>query len=352
MFKVSVTTALPYGLFLWALAAFVAVYGFFWSILVESSRPRPNSKDQSKYVGENLTAGFGRLGLVFVLLFFVFPCVLLIGSRQSTPSNDWFAVISSLGAGLFLVFATGKLGDLIAKIWPPLDVILDVDNYLRVRPTSRNPKSRIFTRYRALLKFVSQQGYDRVLFVSHSQGTAITADFLRFLREYPDGEIAALGFGQKYEGLAPHKFPHLYLMTMGCPLRQLYGWRFPHLYQWSRHEGFSSGDPKSAAQDHHLIGGECSPDPLELGVRRWINAYSSGDYVGRHLWRDDNLGSPSENAACLYTPWNPTDPSTESRDAVGEDYRRRELCFGVGAHTHYFVDNGEQIARLIDEILR
>src|SRR3712207_9407424 len=33
-----------------------------------------------------------------------------------------------------------------------------------------------------------------------------------------------------------------------------------------------------------------APDPYALGITRWVNAYRSGDYVGRALWRQSADG--------------------------------------------------------------
>lgn len=356
LFLVTVTQAFPQILAIWGVAGSVAVWSFLRSVIVESSRPPVSDSDRSDHVGRKLTAGFGRLGWVFGFLFIAFPLVFAIGSfwKRDMNTGAWSMIITSMGAVTVFVIVTGKLDDIIAKVWPPLDIILDVDNYLRTRPTTKNPKSQIFTRYVSLLRFVASQGYDKVLFVCHSQGTVITSDLLRFLRQHPDPELAALGWNHKYSlQKQEHDFSNLYLITMGCPLRQLYGWRFPHLYEWARHEGHRKEDdanPANAANGNR-IGQACRPDPADLGVQRWINAYCSGDYVGRHIWRDDNLGDPDYNAQTLYTPWG-GNSAHESRDSEQGDYRRRELCFGVGAHTHYFEDCASDIAVLISEVLK
>ena len=71
------------------------------------------------------------------------------------------------------------------------------------------------------------------------------------------------------------------LLTAGCPLRQLYAARFPTLYRWVlRKDGVF-----------------CGPRAEDIGVRQWLNAFTSGDYVGRWLWsrdgpNDDLLGHP------------------------------------------------------------
>jgi hypothetical protein len=103
----------------------------------------------------------------------------------------------------------------------------------------------------------------------------------------------------------------VYLFTMGCPLRQLYGLRFPYLYQWAT-----------------------GPDPRDLGVRTWTNAFRSGDYIGRQIWRPNDY---------------PETASPEmSADAAGV---RFETCIGSGAHTHYWDETAPRIAEILDEIV-
>ena len=46
------------------------------------------------------------------------------------------------------------------------------------------PRARIFSRYASLLADVCKRGYSRVVIVSHSQGTVITADLLRYLARH------------------------------------------------------------------------------------------------------------------------------------------------------------------------
>ncbi len=163
---------------------------------------------------------------------------------------------------------TGRLNSIASTVGPIMTAILDVDAYMRVHPRSENPRARIFTRYVALLRHlcISPQKYDQIIIVSHSQGTVITADMLRFLGEFGDPSLRPIGMA---EGSKPALIP-IHLMTMGCPLRQLYGNRFPNLYDWV------VGDTEDAA---------ARPDSISIGVWRWVNMYRTGDYVGRWLWR-------------------------------------------------------------------
>jgi hypothetical protein len=158
----------------------------------------------------------------------------------------------------------------------------------------------------------------------------ITADLLRFLiaeRRYSDAK------GCVYEpALTPifdQRLP-IYLFTMGCPLHQLYSLRFPYLYGWARTEA----DEFQPADDS-----EPRPDPADLGLSGWVNAYRSGDYVGRHLWRRDDCGCLFEIGDAVKVP-----------KFVFADARktRVEYCIGPGAHTHYWDSTADAIAAQLD----
>ena len=66
-----------------------------------------------------------------------------------------------------------------------------------------------------------------MVIVSHSQGTVITADLLRYLayRGRRDDASRAAVLGRWLEEIEVHLF------TAGSPLRQLYAARFPDLYR-------------------------------------------------------------------------------------------------------------------------
>src|SRR5205085_4679497 len=134
------------------------------------------------------------------------------------------------------------------------------------------------------------------------------------------------------------------LLTAGCPLRQLYAARFPTLYAWVLRRD----------------GAFCGPRAEDIGVRQWLNAYTSGDYVGRWLWtrfgpKDDVPGHPlaeivdpaALGRASVYDAFMPTPPDGGELDASPE----AETCLGVGAHTHYFEPDQDEVAWLIDYLL-
>jgi hypothetical protein len=205
--------------------------------------------------------------------------------------------------------------------------MLDVDNWFREHPLDRNPKARICGRYVSLLRYICNWTdpvhggqYDAVIIVSHSQGTVITADLLRFLRHEASTTGGMAVYDPELRRLddGPDRIP-VTLFTMGSPLRALYGRRFPRLYAWAHHED----EP-----------GPRRPDPDALGLAHWVNAYRSGDYIGRYLWRDSSC---ADN-------WQ---VSTETINSP----KSREFCIGAGAHTHYWDETAPAIARQLDELI-
>lgn len=137
------------------------------------------------------------------------------------------------------------------------------------------------------------------------------------------------------------------IRAAGCPLRQLYGLRFPHLYGWTRY--CLPLTPAPLTQREVPIPDTRQALPRELGVARWVNAYRSGDYVGRRLWiRDDD---PAR--------WN---PATREGDEVASDApgktggvvskaTRIEFCIGPGAHTHYFDETAGRVGDAVDQLI-
>jgi hypothetical protein len=239
----------------------------------------------------------------------------LLGAVGAT----WGAVLVSIGkwlaGGAVTLTALGaRFTQTFGKLRVALDAILDVDNYFLDPHDHRPPRARIFSRYAALLDYVRQRGYARVVIVAHSQGTVISADLLHYL--HARGRLSAL------TGAMP-----LTLLTVGSPLRDLYAERFPLLYGWM-------GEPAA-----HLA--EAGPAARQLGVGHWVNAYRAGDYVGRAIW------TPADDDAQF---------DVARLDAQGQVVARRqgdrsEFCLGTGAHTHYFADDAIALATELDRLI-
>jgi hypothetical protein len=218
-----------------------------------------------------------------------------------------------LAGGALTIAALGsRFTQTFGRLRVTLDAVLDVDNYFRDPPNGQPPRARIYSRYASLLVYLRDRGYARIVIVSHSQGTVISADLLRYL--HVRGRLPEIVGGLP-----------IVLVTVGSPLRDLYAERFPLLYRWmgSNAAGFATAGPSAS----------------DIGAVEWVNAFRSGDYVGR----------------CLWTP-----PGGAYRVAlVGSDGRveaqragdRTEFCLGAGAHTHYFSNDAVALAVEIDRLI-
>jgi hypothetical protein len=220
-----------------------------------------------------------------------------------------------LAGGAVTITALGaRFTQTFGKLRIALDAVLDVDNYFRDPADRRPPRARIFSRYAALLDYVRGRGYARVVIVAHSQGTVISADLLRYLR-----------LTDRLRALA-EAMP-IALVTVGCPLRDLYAARFPLLYRWM------GAAPASFA--------EAGPPAAELGVAHWVNAYRSGDYVGRAIWTPGGDDALFRVAAV----------DDERRVRASRAGDRTEFCLGAGAHTHYFTNDAVALAVEVDRLV-
>jgi hypothetical protein len=337
------------GMILTAIVAVMAIWAMWPSIWTEL-RPVPPSTDahsatRAKRQGYWLTAGFRLMRLAgelvgFGVLVAIGVALDTLWRRHTGQAPPWSGVLSLTPTKLFGfgavtgtvagLFALGRVTDELALGFrPALDVLLDVDNCLRSHPNDRTPRARISERYATLLRYLCRwenrstdstpSRYAAIVIIAHSQGTVITADLLRFLRrergKHPAFEVdldRLLG-DSSADGHLP-----VYFFTMGCPLRQLYRLRFPDLYSWVDVEA------------------GMGPDPDQLGVRRWVNVYRSGDYVGRNLW------TPDSDEDHLYVP--------EARPRM-IDPVRSESCIGAGAHTHYWDDTAPMVANELDRLI-
>ncbi|WP_377160473.1 hypothetical protein ACFJIX_12620 [Roseateles sp. UC29_93] len=331
----STATFFLVAMLLLALVAYVLV-SLLPSVLAELQR----GVGTAGHLGRWLTGGYERLEDFVALLAIASALVatyiggvyLLDLLRLVSPftAADLKQAIAGTGFGSQLLLAPFVIGSVsaigaltlfgraLSKYAPwlraPLDAMLDVDNYLREFPRKAIPRARIFARYVALLEHLKRDGATRVVIVSHSQGTVITADLLRYLtyRAMRDPGSRAGQLGQWLQDIEVHLF------TAGSPLRQLYAARFPDLYHWVR----------------------TGPLLDQLGVDKWTNAFAAGDYVGRWIWAPSSPEAPHQSA--FYAP-----------GAAALDVPpRKDLCVGAGAHTHYFDADSELVAQCVDELIR
>ena len=240
----------------------------------------------------------------------IWTVILVVGGFVGTIMTEGKERFFPFAAGFGIIFG------IVLGFRAVIDIALDVANWIRIHPRDANPKARISARFVSQLRYLAawrdpRDGgrYDAFVLIAHSQGSVIAAEILRYLQAARHPLLAAL------------ETRKLYLFTMGCPLRQLYSLRFPHQYAWARHNAASWAGTE--------------PDPVHLGVAEWVNAYRSGDYVGRYLWHPDTGEDQWKPEPFPLTGANP----------------RREFCIGPGDHTHYWEKSAPRIAEELDRII-
>lgn len=332
------------------------VIGFFPSLLAEMKLLR----SQPARLGRWLTIAYRHLDTsVAVLVVIGVLCATVVGV---TLNSRWFglSLLSEVNARFEFIpmlsqdflkpliwtaasatVALTLLGGFLSRYVPwlraPLDMALDIDSHFREFPRRGIPRALIFSRFAALLRQVADQGYERVVIVAHSQGTVITTELLRYL-QYRAGQPA--GHDGEAGRLWRDLGPELRLLTAGSPLRQLYVARFPTLYRWVLHDE---------------TGVVTGPTAQAVGVQRWVNAFSTGDYVGRWLWTRGPLAGDASDAAIdeLRAPQDvyiaePAPPDLADQLATRQQI---DVCLGAGAHTHYFDDDQPVVASLVDQLI-
>jgi hypothetical protein len=224
-------------------------------------------------------------------------------------AGKWFA-----GGAVTLVALGSRFTETLGRLRVALDAVLDVDNYFADPPNQQAPRARIFSRYASLLRYLQERAYEHIVIVSHSQGTVISAELLRYLhvkQRLPEfvGNTAVS------------------LITLGSPLRDLYSKRFPLLYEWM-----------GAAPTQFAT---AIPSAADLGIHEWVNASRSGDYVGRALWLPM---TEAAHFAVALVDGN----ALHNVQRAGD---RTEFCLGAGAHTHYFSVDAVALALEIDRLV-
>jgi hypothetical protein len=218
-----------------------------------------------------------------------------------------------LAGGAWTIAALGsRFTQTFGRLRAGIDAVLDIDNYFADPPSHQPPRARIYSRYASLLAHLRERGYARIVVVSHSQGTVISAELLRYL--HVQGRLADL------VGDAP-----IALVTVGSPLREVYAERFPLLYRW-----VGSGPTAFPV---------ATPTAADIGAVEWVNAFRSGDYVGRFVW------TPPGDA---YRVAEVGPGGRVEADRAGD---RTQLCLGAGAHTHYFSNDAVALAAEIDRLI-
>ncbi len=255
---------------------------------------------------------------------------LAVWDQQAQMLSDrWLGkLVLLMAGGAAGLLALGKVAiRQLQAVRAPLDAVLDVDNHFREFPRNAISRVHIIERYVALLDHLRQQGYTRLVLVAHSQGTVITAELLRYLQQRPllqkgrqGGQAAPPGQVDMEQLRQWLDSIDLRLLTMGCPLRQLYALRFPALYPW----------PVAQLHDPQHPGWR-GPRPAELGVRHWSNLWGTGDYVGRWLWAAEQGVEP---VPLQLDESRYAGAGVQGADAQGRSWKDQAL--GADAHTHYF----------------
>jgi hypothetical protein len=310
-----------------ALALFLlaAVWGAGASVFQEVATPKPD--DNPVGVGQWLTRGISLVVVAGDLLTWSFVLLvgLTVGNALNRPlwdsQNFLVPILAALAALLGAIMTTKNL---TTSVRAAVDVLLDVDNYMRESPRHATPRARIAERYVSLLRHLCASGYDKIILVAHSQGTVISADLLRYLSKVPRAKAA-----NNITDIP------IRLFTMGSPLRQLYAGAFPYLYRWIDDDPLP--DPPADAPWLHRT---ARPHPDELVVEQWVNAYRTGDYVGRHLWVNED-----KYLARIYVR------SAQPYDDDGPPPTRVQFCVGAGAHTHYWDRHGAEIGQYITKLM-
>lgn len=336
---------LPATVALLALTAFLLLWWALPSVLTEAmlrrgekKAPRDTIDSVSMRMGTWMSRGLDATAAVTLLLWcaiFLVPVLYRLVDWQF-KIDQWFgpiafAMVSNTFIGFAVLAVIAKRGQTI------LATILGVDTYLRTSPIYATPRATIFERYISTLRYlrsyqdVHGKGYDSIIIVAHSLGALISGDLLFYLqsqsghREWCEGNTA----GPKFTSIP------IILLTLGNPTRQLLNRFFPYLYDWVR-PGPDNGKcplPHPLTRNQATINGVDLPDPKELGLASWINAYRSGDYVGRSLWLDEWYHRPAYSNA-QPVPLVIASPGGE----------RQEMCIGAGAHVHYMDDTAPDIA--------
>jgi hypothetical protein len=377
----STTSGVPLMLAFLALLVILLVCAIARSVLCSQVELNRATNRESARLGEWLSRGLDSTRVVTWLswhcifsvafIFGVIDYFYARGMLSSGPSlwfTSWLlkfarfwschslALLDLVGARLALSGAA--IGAIIYRYGHvPLDILLDVDSYLRTSPLNNAPRARIAERYVSLLRYIADQSnqdgtpfYGSVVIVAHSLGALISADLLHFLNREKDPQLARFGYSDAQNPIIP-----LHLFTFGNPHRQLLNRFFPHLYWWVREEPDNGTTPlANASATLPRIGPQSNNDHPHLtdlgpGVRTWVNAYRSGDFVGRFLWAQNwfcrNERGPNAG------PYPEPIAVTTADDTGNGAHMREEMCIGTGAHNDYWNRTAPDIAEKLDQLV-
>jgi hypothetical protein len=343
---------LPITLALLSVTAFLMLWWALPSVLTESpvcrgvnEAPRDTSDKDSVRMGTWMSRGLDATSVVTMLLWtaiFLVPFLYILVDHvyclDDTFGPITYAIVTNTLLGFALLALIAKRGQTV------LSTILDVDTYLRTSPIYATPRATIFERYISTLRYLRAyrdeqgHGYDQIIIIAHSLGASISGDLLFYLQSEEGHKewYAPAPPGPKFTTIP------ITLFTVGNPLRQLLNRFFPYLYDWVRPvpDNGQHPLPPPTSPGHQQIGDDALPDPAALGLTHWVNAYRSGDYVGRSVWLDEWYHRPAYDA-------NTPVPHV----TVSPAGNRGEMCIGAGAHIHYLDDTAPDIAWMLDSLI-
>jgi hypothetical protein len=350
------------GFFLLTWWALPSVFTETVPLRSENVPPRWSTNGESLHMGAWISRGLDSMAIVTILMWcaiFLVPAIFFVWARMQ-PNSSMLATMNGWTDSIIL--RTGKLTASLALLGliarytsSALGIVLDVDNYLRTYPMEATPRAKIAERYVSLLRHIAAyrdeqgRGYNSVVIVAHSLGALITADLLRFLRKGGDPALGRIGYGAP--GGNQPEIP-VTLFTMGNPLRQFLNRFFPHLYDWVNLVPSGSLSPFGTAKltPPPPIPADALPDPSDLGVQHWVNAYRSGDYVGRSLWVDEWYGRNLDGAEGG-TPADPIYIVREAETPLPQPSPREEMCIVAGGHQHYWDNTATDIAQQLNALI-
>jgi hypothetical protein len=159
------------------------------------------------------------------------------GGLHVAPSSPPYAVFIWLyNSAWFLAAALAAAAFAFReKLKAGCDFALDVTNYFRGNGP-RSFRTLVQSRFASIVGDVMRSGADQVVFISHSQGTVLTAEYLHG-SQLPEGR----------------------LVTMGSPISHLYEHYFAPAF-WLR-----------------------GPPVVGRDVGEWLNLFRCGDFIGRSV---------------------------------------------------------------------
>jgi hypothetical protein len=365
---VGVTSGVPVMLALSLPALIILAWTILPSLLLPRSKLNKFGNRLTNALGNWYSRGLDSTTVVAALLWHsIFTVVAIFGLLDfiycynlGAALPGWLWVVAqwtSLHTLQMLYVAAGSLavsGAAVAALAlkygkVPLDIILDVDNYLRTSPLDATPRARIVERYVSLLRHVARRSdqhgkpyYTSIVIAAHSLGALISVDLLHFLRREGDPDLQRLGFWPAKSPKSP-EIP-ISLLTFGNPIRQLLNRFFPHLYWWINPSPDNSRGPlPKGADTTDKVQSTTTPKLKEIQLRSWVNAYRSGDFVGRSVWLDNwYRRNDAAGDAGAYP---------EVAHEFSPVQNALELCIGAGGHNDYWNRSAPDIARQLDALI-